>query len=262
MFFQDQSTTNSVAGVAGVAAGVIYALAPAFAAGFGIQRAIEIFDSWISLEKRIGPESKAAVLNLISLLLALFLAVHLDIRVLHTLGQSFLGEPLSTFIDYIVSGLIISAGTEGFNSIIKFLLYAKETKKAEAVTEKETAITATGMRRMSFVSEVNATIGSPDFQPTGDPDVDLSGVLHDMIKDRWPSKFMETDWEERTFDEFTEDDSIPKILVGQATRIVATGYGKLITAKSIANLQTQVKLATAPEDILPEMLTVLLLAKP
>jgi hypothetical protein len=35
-------------------------------------------------------------------------------------------------VDFIATALIISAGTEGVNSILKFLKYSKEDKKREA----------------------------------------------------------------------------------------------------------------------------------
>jgi hypothetical protein len=43
-------------------------------------------------------------------------------------------------VDVIVTALVLSAGTEGFNSILKFLGYAKEDKKAQAVESLKTAV--------------------------------------------------------------------------------------------------------------------------
>jgi hypothetical protein len=42
-------------------------------------------------------------------------------------------------LDVFVTALILSAGTEGFNSIMKFLGYAKEGKKAEAAGARSSA---------------------------------------------------------------------------------------------------------------------------
>jgi hypothetical protein len=40
-------------------------------------------------------------------------------------------------LDFLVTALIISAGTEGFNSLLKLLGYAKETKKGDAANRAE-----------------------------------------------------------------------------------------------------------------------------
>jgi len=53
-----------------------------------------------------------------------------------------LGVSNVDFIDGVVTGLIISAGTEGFNSIMKFLGYAKEEKKGDAAVKNQAAATA------------------------------------------------------------------------------------------------------------------------
>jgi hypothetical protein len=37
-------------------------------------------------------------------------------------------------VDVLVTGLVVSGGTEGFNSIMKFLGYKKEEKKAAIKT--------------------------------------------------------------------------------------------------------------------------------
>lgn len=42
--------------------------------------------------------------------------------------------------DVIVTALVLSAGTEGFNSILKFLGYSKEDKKAQAVESLKTGV--------------------------------------------------------------------------------------------------------------------------
>ena len=114
---------------------LVEALGPAFAAGFAIQRLLEIFDA-ILLERFISKEWKKLVLALISLAIGFFLAYGVGLRVLLPLGLPNVGY----WLDTIITALIISAGTEGFNSILKFLGYAKENKKNVAqVTEKAAA---------------------------------------------------------------------------------------------------------------------------
>jgi len=111
---------------------VITALMPAFAAGFAVQRLLEILDPVL---ERFMKERKRYYLGLISLSVGAGAAWLADLRVLVHLTSSGTPAP-SDFLDLIVTGLIISAGTEGFNSILKLLSYKKEEKKAESLREK------------------------------------------------------------------------------------------------------------------------------
>lgn len=111
---------------------LVAALGPAFAAGFAVQRLAEISDPL--LKEIIGEERKRTVIGILSLLLGLVLAWTLKLSVLGNLGLSL--STTLTYVDYLVTGLIVSAGTEGFNSILKFLSYQKEQTKASAAAEK------------------------------------------------------------------------------------------------------------------------------
>jgi hypothetical protein len=113
---------------------LVLALGPAFAAGLAVQRLLEILDPF--LEKLLG-DNKKAILGVIALLVGIALAAGTGMRVLEPLGISVVGAA-----DILVTGLIISAGTEGFNSLLKFLGYAKENKKAEAATKQAEATPA------------------------------------------------------------------------------------------------------------------------
>lgn len=102
------------------------ALAPAFAVGFAIQQLLELLDPAIGLA--IHGVAKKILLGAVSLAVGVVLALALDaIRVLSALGTT-----ADVWVDVLVTGLIVSAGTEGFNTIVKFLGYAKEDKKKEA----------------------------------------------------------------------------------------------------------------------------------
>jgi hypothetical protein len=59
------------------------------------------------------------------------------LRVLKPLGLDDSGAVAAA--DVFVSALVLSAGTEFFNSILKFLSYAKEDKKAQAATSLQAA---------------------------------------------------------------------------------------------------------------------------
>ena len=98
------------------------ALGPAFAAGFAIQRLLEILDPIIG--KR---SDKKALLGAVALVIGIGLSWFASVRVLEPLGVT--GKAAA---DIFVTGLVISGGTEGFNSIVKFLGYKKDEKKAAA----------------------------------------------------------------------------------------------------------------------------------
>jgi hypothetical protein len=109
---------------------LVAALGPAFAAGFAVQRLLEILDPL--LEKIPGvKDHKKILLGLVSLVVGLILAIGIGLRVLQPLGV--MGADA---LDIVVTALIVSAGTEGFNSILKFLGYTKEDKKAAAAQER------------------------------------------------------------------------------------------------------------------------------
>lgn len=109
---------------------LVKALGPAFAAGFAIQQLLEVLDPLII--KLIGDGDKKLILGIVSFVCGLALAFGTGLRVLEPLGV-----PNAGIGDIIVTGLVISAGTEGINSILKFLGYTKEREKAVAAREKK-----------------------------------------------------------------------------------------------------------------------------
>jgi len=88
---------------------------------------------------------KKAILGALSLVAGLALAFGAGLRVLELLGVS---SPW--YWDELTTGLIISGGTQGINSILKFLGYAKEGKKADAVAK----LTPVKNRVKSFADRV------------------------------------------------------------------------------------------------------------
>ena len=109
---------------------LISALAPVFAAGLGIQQLGEILSPVVD---KISADNKKIILGIVSLTLGLVLAFTAKLHVLQLLDVTP-ASGLDT-VDAIVTGLIISGGTEGINSILKFLKYSKEDKKNEAATK-------------------------------------------------------------------------------------------------------------------------------
>ena len=114
------------------------ALASAFAAGFAVQQALEILDAlWFC---RLSPQRKRQAVALTSVVLGFAFAMGGQIRILNSLGlDTFIVGRWPDAIDYVITGLFISAGTEGVNSLLKFLQYKKEEQKGEAVAAKESA---------------------------------------------------------------------------------------------------------------------------
>lgn len=125
---------------------LVKALAPAFAAGFALQRLLEILDP--VLDRIKNGEYKKIVLGLISFVAGLGLASWPKIRVLSQLAAP---DTVPQLLDYLVTALIVSGGTEGFNSILKFLSYKKEETKtaAQANTVRAAAATAIFERRLN-----------------------------------------------------------------------------------------------------------------
>src|SRR5467141_205674 len=111
---------------------LVTALAPVFAAGFAVQQLLEILtsflDAWPGFQKY-----KKVILGFVSLAIGLALAFGVDaLRVLQPLFMDPSGKPtaqINPLLDHLVTALVISAGTEGVNSILKFVKYAKEDKK-------------------------------------------------------------------------------------------------------------------------------------
>jgi hypothetical protein len=111
---------------------VAFALAAAFAAGFAVQQALEILDALFFAD--LAPRTKRQFVAITSTILGFLFAFSGDVQILHSLGLK--SWP---FVDYIITALFISAGTEGVNSLLKLLQYKKEEQKGEAQQTKEAA---------------------------------------------------------------------------------------------------------------------------
>lgn len=108
------------------------------AAAFAVQQLIEIIDPVVSrLIPGLEDTDKKALLGGISLFAGLGMAFGSEGLTLN------LGVP--GLLDTFITGLVISAGTEGINSVQKFLGYLKEQKKAQAAGDKQQADAALGL---------------------------------------------------------------------------------------------------------------------
>jgi hypothetical protein len=108
---------------------IVLSLGPAFAAGFALQQLLALLEPFLDKVELIK-KNKKLILGLLSLAFGLVLAFVAELRILQPLGVD-----TAKFWDGIVTALVISAGTEGFNSIMKFLGYAKENKKGGAAEQ-------------------------------------------------------------------------------------------------------------------------------
>lgn len=112
---------------------VVNALLPVFIAGFAVQRFLEICDFTDFTTKTIQEKDrKKRIMGISSLVLALILVLLSmpALEILHRLNV----KDASDWLDVPVSAFVISAGTDGVNSILKFLTYKKQEtqKKASA----------------------------------------------------------------------------------------------------------------------------------
>ena len=128
---------------------LVTALAPVFAAGFAVQQFLEIVTSILNLDTKPSFQNwKKVILGIVSIGIGLFLAFEVDaLRVLQPLFVDAGGKitaNISPFWDHVVTAFVISAGTEGVNSILKFMKYGKEDKKNDAA--KATAPTVGAAR--------------------------------------------------------------------------------------------------------------------
>jgi hypothetical protein len=100
---------------------LVEAFGPVFAAALAIQQLLEILDPIFDKVK-----AKKAVLAFISLAIGLALAFGAKLTILAPLGWE--GQ---FFWDGLATGFVISGGTEGINSIMKFLGYKKDNENKD-----------------------------------------------------------------------------------------------------------------------------------
>jgi hypothetical protein len=114
-----------------------------FAAGFVVQRVLEILDPLFpsSIQK---PNRKKIVMGLVSLAIGGWLASS-GILVFKAIGAT----TVSPWEDKLLSAIFISAGTEGFNTLLKFANYKKEASKADAADKQAAA----GSQKLQLVNQ-------------------------------------------------------------------------------------------------------------
>ena len=122
-------------------ADIVKALAPLFTAGFAIQQLTELLGGALSISdparQKIEPATKKLYIKVVATIVGAVFVYFSHMKVLGALGYD-----VSGWVDYPLGALIVGGGTEGINSIMKFLGYAKEDKKLSAANQKATATPA------------------------------------------------------------------------------------------------------------------------
>lgn len=128
-------------------------LAPIFAASVVVQQILEVVSTYVDKDKALESKKKP-VLAVIGFVIGIVLArsFGLDVMQYFDLNSGIPG------MDTIVTAMVLSAGTEGTNSIVKFLKYLKEDKKATAAETLQALREGVGER--ATTSPARATLES------------------------------------------------------------------------------------------------------
>jgi hypothetical protein len=105
-----------------------------FAAAFIVQRFLEILDPVTARLIKDG-NTKKIVLGLVSVGIGWGLASSTGMEIFHILLKLPDAAGLPAWLDELFTGIFISAGTEGFNNLLKFAGYKKEAAKADAAAK-------------------------------------------------------------------------------------------------------------------------------
>jgi len=101
---------------------LVTALGPVVVAAFAVQQLLELVDPILFQEQVV--KHKKLILGVVSLVVGLVLTFGFGLRVMARFGVY-----TADWLDAIVTAVLLSAGTEGSNSIMKVLQYYKETLK-------------------------------------------------------------------------------------------------------------------------------------
>jgi hypothetical protein len=117
------------------AANLSQALLVPFSAGFVLQRFLEIVDPFTTAFIK-DPNRKKLILAVISLIVGCVISGWGEVHIFEALGHRLGEGRIGGYLEILASGIFISAGTEGFNSVMKFANYKKEASKADAAAKK------------------------------------------------------------------------------------------------------------------------------
>lgn len=104
------------------------AVGPAFVASFALQQLIELLDPILEAVVRTH---KKWILSVVTLVVALLLAIGLELRILSLLGVS-----IADWADALITALFITGGTKGINDLLKLLGYKKLELRSRLAPEE------------------------------------------------------------------------------------------------------------------------------
>ncbi len=103
---------------------LVRGLGPVVLSGYAIQQLLELLDPVLG---RLG-QPKKVWYGAMALVFGLLLAQVAGLRLFAPLGV----ENVPAWLDGLVTGLVVSASSEGFNSVNKYLAYLKHKEKKDA----------------------------------------------------------------------------------------------------------------------------------
>ena len=105
-------------------------LASVSIAGFAIQQGLQIIDPLVILLARILPGNADEPTKKRHLMVLFSLACGI---IASAIGNIRIGLSSCVFVDVLITALVLGAGTEGANSLQKYVSYAKEAKRGPLV---------------------------------------------------------------------------------------------------------------------------------
>lgn len=232
-------------------ASLISALGPAFAAGFAVQRLLEILDPLVA--KLLGEDRKKIYLGLLSLLAGLGLTYGAGLKVLAYLVTDKTGG-VFRYLDLLVTALVISAGTEGFNSILKFLSYKKEEKKAESVEKKLEARKAFSLRKEGTMA---LTADPNDLTLTTPEDV-MKEALQNRVREFKNDPELSLNFDDGKFNQHMVSDDQARRVTIDATEKAAGQFQRVLNGKGREIIRDSITVNTgygAAVGVMEEALT-------
>ncbi|HYR74670.1 MAG TPA: hypothetical protein VEM96_02400 [Pyrinomonadaceae bacterium] len=232
-------------------ASLVSALGPAFAAGFAVQRLLEILDPLVA--RLLGEDRKKIYLGLLSLLAGLGFTYGAGLKVLAYLITDKTGG-LFRYLDLLVTALVISAGTEGFNSILKFLNYKKEEKKAESVEKKLEARKAFSLRKEGTMA---LTADPNDLTLTTPEDV-MKEALQNRVREFKNDPELSLNFDDGKFNQHMVSDDQARRVTIDATEKAAGEFQRVLNGKGREIIRDSITVNTgygAAVGVMEEALT-------
>lgn len=136
--------------------------------GFAIQQSLQLCDipvSWLIGTITKGGtklpngmtfgDFKKAIMTVLAFALSLMAVLCFDIGTLEFISDSLKGQP----IDILVTALVLSAGTEGTNTLLKYFGYVKDARKPSEITVAiaPTTLTVAKKNTAQFIARVEYT---------------------------------------------------------------------------------------------------------